>query len=443
MLYSMKIFTWSFALFMIMTAAVFADDDPYDDSRMWKGEVKITYSRIGHYEGSNTDNPQVTAQTMYDEQFEASVTIGACVNGGVYAWIESNDFHFSRTDQASWQRDHKACLSDDRKSSWIARPGDSFEAEEIVTGELDMSAEPQIMLSLVAWPDGSYTLTAGGGYPYLITQHSVEASTEACSGETEKTTSIITPGLEEDAGGTSAEGGETMLRGTLPPVPMPLIVAYRGIVEEDEIKGDTVFGQTEDAASHKKYGKEINEGSGEWHETMTASWHFKAVEPCDQVMEQLRKSMAFLAAYNDVTLLNSGLDGDAYDEEIGKLAGKIYGQSGGSGQGQGQKEYEATTDLGVNKNCELVGENAFRDSEQKACMPDIVVDAIITHEMTHVGQCTNSKALFTRGFHDPLIQSKYEIEAYCTEINMLLNWLDDNCENDLSEHKDMVNSICQ
>ena len=90
-----------------------------------------------------------------------------------------------------------------------------------------------------------------------------------------------------------------------------------------------------------------------------------------------------------------------------------------------------------------MGEDAFRDAQQKECMPDIVVDAIITHEMTHVGQCNDSKAMFTRGFHDPLIQSKFEIEAYCIEINMLLNWLEDNCENDLSEYKDMVNNICQ
>jgi hypothetical protein len=380
----------------------------------------------------------------YDEHFEAKVTIRGCINGGVYAWIESNDFHYSRTDKASGQKDHKLCLSDDRKTNWTARPGDSHEGEQTITGQLDMGAEPQIIMNLVVWPDSTYSLMAGGGYPYLITQHSVEATTEACSGETKKNITIITPSLEEGEGGISTEGGETVIRGTLPPISSPLMVIYRGKVEEDEIKGDTVMiDKKEDAGSHKKYGGGTDEGSGEWHETMFASWHFKAVQPCDQVMEQLRKSMAFLAAYNDVTLLNSGLDGDAYDEEIGKLAAKIYGQSGGSGQGQGQGQYEATTDLGVNKNCELVGEDAFRDAQQKACMPDIVVDAIITHEMIHVGQCNNSKALFTRGFHDPLIQSKFEIEAYCTEINMLLNWLDDNCENDLSEHKDMVNSICQ
>ena len=350
MLNSLKIVAWSFALLMITAAAIFADDDPYDDSRVWKGVVKITYSRIGHYEGSKTDNPQVTAQTMYDEHFEASVTIKGCVNGGVYAWVESNDFHFSRTDKATSERDHKLCLSDDRKTNWTARPGDSFEAEETITGELDMSAEPQIMFDLIVWPDGSYSLMAGGGYPYLLTQHSVEASTEACSGETEKTTSIIAPGLEEGEGGISTEGGNTVIRGTLPPIPIPLMIGYRGKVEGDEIKGDTVMiDKEESASSHKKYGGGTNEDGGEWHETMIASWHFKAVEPCDQVMEQLRKSMAFLAAYNDVTLLNSGLDGDAYDEAIGKLAGKIYGQSGGSGQGQGKKEYEATTDLGVNK----------------------------------------------------------------------------------------------
>ena len=165
----------------------------------------------------------------------------------------------------------------------------------------------------------------------------------------------------------------------------------------------------------------------------------QAIDPCEAVTAQLLESMALLAAYNDVTLLNSGLDGKAYDAAIGKLAGEILGrtltaQKGGKKQGGG---YHVSADLGVRaSDCKLVGKDRYEDVQKKACLPEIIFDAVIPHEIKHVKQCESDRALFIRGLkYDPVIQSRYEIEAYCTEIGMLFKWLDRNCEEDFSEQK--------
>jgi hypothetical protein len=431
---------------LLIASTIISGDDPSDEKRVWKGEVEINYSRIGHYEGSNTNNPRINAHTKYDEQLEAKVVIGGCVNGGVYKWLESNDFYYKRSDKANWRRDHELCEDRERRTSWMAKPGDSWEAEQAIGGELDMSSEAQVMLFLMVLPEGNYSLTAAGGYPYRVTHNSFEAETNACTGKTKNTTTILAPDFGEGMGGITEEGESTVIRGQSYPLTLPLAVGYRGKIEGDVIKGNTVIiDKTESARTHLKYARGINEGQGELHEIMTASWHYEAVDPCDQVMHQLNQSMAFLAAYNNVTLLNQGLDGEAYDAEVGKLAGKIYAETVGDdgGQAAGQARYEAGTDLGVNLDCELVRENEYKESNRRSCKPEIITNAIIAHEMTHVAQCNESKALFTRGQHDPQLQSKYEIEAYCTEIYMLFDWMDRNCNTDLSGQEELADYICK
>ena len=430
------------ALFLLMSSIVFAGNDPYE-SRAWKGEITIRYSLNGHYERFRTNDPKTTGHAMYDEKKEGELIIGACVNGGVYQWIESNDFQYSRTDESSWKTDHRLC--EEGRDSWIARPGNSSSAKQISTGHLDTGSEPRVMTSLRVRPDGTYSLIAGGGNPYLFNQNTIESLTDACTGKTKTTKTILSPDISEGSAGISSVGDTKILQGKTYPLTLPLMVNHMGIYSGDEISGEKVIiDKTEDAVLHALYGAG-KYGQGKWHEVMTASWHFEVVDPCNVVTEQLHKSMAFLAAYNDVTLLNSGLDGKAYDAAIGDLAGEIYsrtmaGQKGGKSGGK----YKAGSDLGVRiSDCKLVGKDRYEDAQKKACFPEIIYDAVIAHEMKHVGQCESDRGLFIRGRkYDPVIQSKYEIEAYCTEIGMYLKWLERNCEEDLSEQKNMVNSIC-
>jgi hypothetical protein len=295
-------------------------------------------------------------------------------------------------------------------------------------------------------PNGTYFLMATGGRPYLWSQTGVESETWPCSGNTKTINTFLSPDIKERSREVSSSGDTTIIQGPTHPMTLPLMVNYQGTYSGKVIEGETVIiDKKEPAVRHLLYGGG-KPGEGGWQETMTASWRFEVVDPCHAVTEQLRESMAFLAAYNDVTLLNSGLDGMAYDKSIDVLAGKIYSRTIAAQKGGGSSggEYRASTDLGVDtRDCKLVGKELYEDAQKKACFPEIIYDAVIAHEMRHVKQCKKNRALFVRGLkYDPVIQSEYEIEAYCTEIGMLFNWLDRNCEEDFSEHKNMVNSIC-
>jgi len=430
------------ALFLLMSSTVLAGNDPYE-SRAWKGEITIQYSLRGNFNSLPTDNPNRTEESSYTENKEGKVIIGACIKGGGYKWIESNDFIYSRTNEMSWENDHTLC--EDGPIKWTARPGSSGFARQTSTGHLDTDSEPRVTVMLMVRPNGTYSLMATGGRPYLWTQNTVESTTNPCNGKTKTLKSFLSPDIEKGSQEVSSSGDTTIIQGPTHPVTLPLMVNYTGTYSGKVIEGKTVIiDKKEPAVHHLLYGG--GKGEGVWQETMVASWRFEAIDPCEAVSAQLLESMALLAAYNDVTLLNSGLDGKAYDAAIGKLAGEILGrtlttQKGGKKQGGG---YHVSADLGVRtSDCKLVGKDRYEDAQKKACFPEIIYDAVIAHEMKHVAQCEGDQELFERGLdHDPLIQSKNEIEAYCTEIGMLFKWMDRNCEEDLSEQKKMVNSVC-
>ena len=431
------------ALFLLMSSTLFAGEDPYE-SHAWKGEITIQYSLSGNHTSLPTNNPNRTEESMYTESKEGQVVIGACFKGGGYKWIESNDFNYSRTDKMSWENAYQRCGKG--SNEWTARPGRSGFARQTVTGHLDTGSEPRVMVNLMVRPNGTYFLMATGGRPYLWSQNGVESETWPCSGNTRTINTILSPDIKERSREVSSSGDTTLIKGPTHPATLPLMVNYQGTYSGKIIEGETVImDKQEPAVHHLLYGGG-KAGEGVWQETMTASWRFEVVDPCQAVTEQLGQSMAFLAAYNDVTLLNSGLDGRAYDEAIGKLAGEIYSRTMAAQKGGGSSggEYRASTDLGVDiRDCKLVGKDAYEDAQKKSCQPEIIFDAVIAHEMKHVGQCESDRGLFIRGHkYDPVIQSKYEIEAYCTEIGMYFKWLDRNCGEDLSGQKDMVNSVC-
>lgn len=434
----------AFLLVAVISCAAFAGDDPYE-FQAWKGEITIQYSLTGNFKSIPTNNPNRTEESMYTESKEGKVIIGACVNGGVYKWIESNDFLYSRTDKISWKNDHLVC--EEGPNGRTARPGSSGFAKQTSTGYLDMGAEPRATVMLTVQPNGIYSLMATGGRPYLWTQNTTESTTNPCTRKTKTVKTFLSPDIKKRSQAVSSSGDTTVIQGPTHPVTLPLMVNYRGTYSGKVIEDKTVIiDKNEPAVRHLLYGKG-KEGEGVWRENMVASWHFHVVDPCEAVMEQLRQSMAFLTAYSNVVLTNSGLDGKAYNRAIGVLAGRIYAQTIAAEKGGGKAagQYQAGTDLGVRiDNCRLVGKERYEDSQKKACYPDIIFDAVIAHEMTHVNQCESDWESFKRGLlHDPTIQSKNEIEAYCTEIGMLFEWLDQNCSaEDLSERKKTVGNLC-
>jgi hypothetical protein len=429
---------------MIFSSSLFAEEQ-YWDRCTWKGEIRFVYTKMGNYSGENTDNPLVTAHSEYNEQLDATLIIQVCVNGGRYATVIAQDVHYERDDNAFWQRDHKMCLREDGKTSYRAEPGDTWSASQTMSGTLADETKPQMIINLIVGADGSYTLMAGGSVYYSMTQKEVITDKDGCDKEEKSTTTHIFPDSDSSSSSIDNEGPHRSLSGSLPPMPLPMMVIAHGKVTDGVISGDTMLIDDQKDGRHgSKYGKDINQGEGDWSERMTASWNLKAMDSCEQVKEQLRESMSFLIAYNDATILNQGLDSKAYDDAIGSRAAKMYAASWGAGSSGSQSHYEVETDLGVNSNCEIVGEDAFRESQKQACIPDAITDVIIGHEKTHVAQCQDDRDKFIRGLkHDPHIRSKFEIEAYCLEIDILLRWLSENCPYDISEYEDMIKYICQ
>ena len=83
----------------------------------------------------------------------------------------------------------------------------------------------------------------------------------------------------------------------------------------------------------------------------------------------------------------------------------------------------ATTDLAVNNECEIVGEEAFR--EKNKCGPPIIIDAILEHEKVHVRQCKAWGMLYKN--KTPQSEGGFEQEAYAKSASKLLSWMEMFC----------------
>jgi len=183
-------------------------------------------------------------------------------------------------------------------------------------------------------------------------------------------------------------------------------------------------------------------GEGAFHQKMIARWHLDPEDPCDDVRDQLRQDLSYLVAYNNVELLNKGLDGTSYEQEVNRLAWKLYKGEAGI-PGGGQNFPPPTTNMGVGNDCTLHGAEKIKQKYEKLCVPEVIYDSILKHELTHQRQCRKDPAAFQRDSKTAVGRSRNEMQAYCDGVNILLGWLKDHCGGVDQEQQNLIQNLCR
>jgi hypothetical protein len=181
--------------------------------------------------------------------------------------------------------------------------------------------------------------------------------------------------------------------------------------------------------------------------TLTAQWNFRLTTPCDQAKEAIDHDLAYAEGYMDKETRKQ--DPDKYKCYVDRwVFEKMYGRPPDPGTLDCEKKPDPTKgevqgvgdELGVNSDCELVGEKEYRDQAAGKCLPDGVVNGVMAHEMVHVKQCKEQHERYNS--NDTGIWGDMEAEAHLAGVQYMLDWMRGNCpESDVKPFEKRMDAI--
>lgn len=180
-------------------------------------------------------------------------------------------------------------------------------------------------------------------------------------------------------------------------------------------------------------------------QTLTVHWKFKPNDPCPHLIEAIKHDLAYAEAYLDKATRKKTTDMDKYKCYVDRKAYEIlYGSpppagvlecdkkpgdtSAGSSSPGGNDVDEGLgvgDEIGVDGNCNLVNEQAYREKARRNCTPEEVVEGILAHEKTHVWQCKTDRTRYNT--KDTAIWGDMEVTAHLIGIDHMLKSLNRLC----------------
>jgi len=189
----------------------------------------------------------------------------------------------------------------------------------------------------------------------------------------------------------------------------------------------------------------LQEKKPRFEQTLTVHWKFKPNDPCSHLIEAIKHDLAYAQAYLDKATRQKTTDMDQYKCYVDRKAYEIlYGSpppagalecdkkpgdpgagSSSPGGNEGGEGLGVGDEIGVDGNCNLVNEQAYREKARRNCTPEEVVEAIIAHEKTHVNQCKTDRARYNT--KDTAIWGEMEVSAHLIGIDHMLKSLNRLC----------------
>jgi hypothetical protein len=116
--------------------------------------------------------------------------------------------------------------------------------------------------------------------------------------------------------------------------------------------------------------------------------------------------------------------------------------SGNNGQGSKTEGY-AKIDLATNNDCEIENVKEVKTENKRQCYPGIIFESMYEHEKTHARQCRDKETSSEYKSGTPKSYQKFEIEAYCVGISILLNYAKEHCkDHDLKPYEKEFKRLC-
>jgi len=389
---------------------------------IWVGHARFDYKKTERYNGQSSVRRQnVKASNKWNEALNAHLTIKACGKAGnLHIQGISGNLNLNYDHQYRWKRDHQSCLDERARVEKIVRPGDREYENEQRIGSI--SGQPSGMIDLNLLPgSNTYYLSAVGEIKYRLSTSGESGIIWACSGRDQRSPIPQTPfevSLPFALITTGGAGKEISGRKDVSPSP-----------EEKKRRNDSL---------QRGLGRDIDEGTGHYDETITAEWHFAAKDPCQDVIQQVQTDLAFAEAYADKKIQDFASTLDEYEKLVGD---KAYTITHGKPPSRGQGDFEEGGGPYVDpETCEIVGLEEYRQKLAEKCRPDIIIESIQAHEETHQRQCVKFNEEMNSG--DPHIKGMMEATAYKAGIRVLLDWLETYCPNyDTSRDRTRLDKI--
>jgi hypothetical protein len=189
----------------------------------------------------------------------------------------------------------------------------------------------------------------------------------------------------------------------------------------------------------------LQEKKPRFEQTLTVHWKFKPNDPCPHLIEAIRHDLAYAEAYLDKATRKKTTDMDKYKCYVDRKAYEIlYGSPPPAGVLECDKKPGDTAagssspggndvdeglgvgdEIGVDGNCNLVNEQAYREKARRNCTPEEVVEGILAHEKTHVWQCKTDRTRYNT--KDTAIWGEMEVSAHLIGIDHMLKSLNRLC----------------
>jgi len=436
-------------IFLSNTPVVLANDKSpyYLKPLIWKG--KITIKRIGSagYKKNKNTVSKTTHSSMHRE-LKDTVTIEACgeprelfikdvtrtyVYNHKKTFIEK--YSLAHCPLPPEAMEHNILYRTKHYPPSIRKPGNSRKLNEttiknIYTSKDCLSPKEMTKVFLLVFPDGKYSLSANSKVYTTTKEFITDKEKLVCNNDRKvHRVDIHTCGFDEKE---ETIIGEEFISSKIHPKLLSLTAIVSGRVQNNSIKGSKCLSEIK-----PKF-------KGDYKEVYSASWDFKAKDPCEIVYNSLMLDLAYAEAFSDKKIQDFADSINEYKELIDTRAKKIYKttQKGRSGS-HGGDGVETESDMSVNIECKIVKKDEFKNKVAQQCWPKIIYKAALTHEERHVDQCEKFKEEFILGAKkDPRIHGLMEVTAYLGGIKKLFYWLKDNCEDyDLADAKLRIKNI--
>jgi hypothetical protein len=188
-------------------------------------------------------------------------------------------------------------------------------------------------------------------------------------------------------------------------------VTVQGEWSEKEISGSQVLAE------------EKGEKPGEMTRTVVAEWSFKPQgDPCEEVYDLLYQDLAWAEAYNDPDLRGMAKDLAEYKNLVGHRAADIY--KGYLPPGMMGASVSMSVDP---ETCAIEGLDKAEELVRKRCLPDVILEAVLDHELRHAEQCQQEPEAF-RDTENLENRARFELDAHIVGIKRLMKYVEENCE---------------
>ncbi len=412
-----------------------------DEDQIWKGSVTFTDLGARSFDRDNSNGRKIDRETL-KRTITGTVEVHAC---GTMSELHATGISKHLEDTETYHKNVRVPVprcADEDPDTYIEGRYDIDESERNVTQRFYDTLPPSdvrkfgngppaaIRFGII--PPNRYRFVVDAAIYTVMEGHTSSTKTRVCQDETEtyrKNVRIAPWGTQPEPTVTETDNGrvETVY---MPPAPY---VAVRGFMGMGEWTPKGFAGRETPVNQDAKR-------PGDLARTIQVSWQFEPKgDACTDAYDLLYQDLAWAEAYANSDLADGAGNLADFKKLVGQQAYENYGSW------LPPDMMGASVAMSVDpKDCSLNGFENAEERVERQCLPKVIYEAVLTHELEHVRQCQTQGDAF-RDTGDFRSFGRFEVEAHLKGINYLKNYVEDHCQEsgNLYNLYDVENRIAQ